>query len=88
MNAPCHAARHPLATGNPSKGIVRILLSRAASDALTATGENAFAIVGKASHPEIPGRWVIHLAPVEWETAMDASRVLLGTHRAVKIKTK
>jgi len=67
-------------------GVVRILLSQAASEALASTGENAFAIVGKASHPEIPGRWVIHLASAEWHNAMDASAVLLGTKRAVRIK--
>ncbi len=68
------------------KGVVRILLSKAASDALTAAGEGAFAIVGKATSPDDPSRWVIHLAPVEWETAVAACNVLLGTHRAIRRK--
>ena len=65
---------------------IRILLSEAASAALTASGERAFTILCKASYPEQPGRWVIHLAPVEWETAVAASNVLLGSHKAVRIK--
>jgi hypothetical protein len=70
-----------------SKPTIRILLSEAASLALTESGERAFTVLCKASHPDHPGRWVIHLAPVEWKTACDASSVLLGSHKAVKIKT-
>jgi hypothetical protein len=69
-----------------SKPTIRILLSEAASLALTESGERAFTVLCKASHPDHPGRWVIHLAPVEWKTACDASSVLLGTHTARKIK--
>jgi hypothetical protein len=65
----------------------RILLSEAASDHLTATGESAFLIVGKASHPDDPRRWVIHLLPLDMKAATAACNVALGTHRAVKIKT-
>ena len=65
---------------------IRILLSEAASAALTASGERAFTILCRASHPDHPSRWVIHLAPVEWETAVAASNVLLGTHRATRIR--
>ena len=68
-------------------GHVRILLSQTASDHLTATGEAAFLIVGKASLPSDPSRWVIHLVPVPMATAAAACNVALGTHRAVKIKT-
>lgn len=69
------------------KPTIRILLSEAASLALTESGERAFTVLCKASHPDHPGRWVIHLAPVEWKAACDASSVLLGSHKAVKIKT-
>ncbi len=65
-------------------GHVRILLSQAASEALTATGESAFLVIGKASHPDDPSRWVIHLVPVPMATASAACSVALGTHRAVK----
>jgi hypothetical protein len=68
------------------KPTIRILLSEAASLALTESGERAFTIIGRASHPEQPNRWVIHLAPVEWKAACDASSVLLGSHKAVRIK--
>ncbi|MCX6879863.1 MAG: hypothetical protein NTW21_39570 [Verrucomicrobia bacterium] len=71
----------------PPPGIVRIRLSEAASAALAATGERAFAIACKGSYPDSAGRWVIHAAPIEWQTAVDASRVLLGQARAVRIKT-
>jgi hypothetical protein len=76
-------------SGTPD-GVIRILLSRAASDALTATGERAFAIVHRCmrgvEEPETVGRWCITLAPVEWETAQDASAVLLGTKRAAPLR--
>ena len=67
-------------------GQSRILLSDAASRHLTESGEECFAIVSKARHPEKPGRWVIHLAPAPLATARQAEGVLLGTHRAVKLK--
>ena len=66
--------------------LVRILLSRTASDALTATGEQAFAVIGRASYPDDPTRWVIHIAPVSFETAHDACEVLLGTKRAAPLR--
>ena len=67
-------------------GQTRILLSESASRHLTATGEECFRIVTKATHPEQPGRWVIHLAPCQLATAKQAEGVLLGTHRTVRIK--
>ncbi len=66
---------------------LKILLSQAASDHLTATGEAAFMVIGRASHPDDPARWVIHLVPVDMKAATAACNVALGTHRAVKIKT-
>jgi hypothetical protein len=68
---------------------IRILLSKAASDALTASGEKAFAIVHRvmrSEEPETAGRWAIYLAPVAWPTATAATAVLCGKARAVKIK--
>lgn len=70
-------------TGLPGKP-VRLLLGRAASEALTSTGEKAFVLIGKASYPDEPGRWAIHIVPCEIETANAASRVALGTHKATK----
>jgi hypothetical protein len=68
---------------------IRILLSKAASDALTASGEKAFAIVHRvmrSEEPETAGRWAIYLAPVAWPTATAATAVLCGKARAVKVK--
>ena len=65
--------------------ITHILLSQAASDALSASGEKSFALVHRAGHPD-SGRWMVSLAPIEWQLAVDASPVLLGTHRAVRCK--
>ena len=65
-------------------GLIRLVLGRSASEALTAAGERAFAIVGRASYPEDPSRWVIHLAPVDFPAAQDACEVLLGTKRAIR----
>jgi hypothetical protein len=66
--------------------LVRILLSKAASDALTASGEQAFSVIGRASHPDDPTRWVIYIAPVSFTTASDACAVLLGTKRAAPLR--
>lgn len=66
---------------------IRLLLDQTASDYLSATGESAFVVIGKASLPDDPTRWVIHLLPVQMATATAACNVALGTHRAVKIKS-
>ncbi len=71
----------------PKPEHVRILLSEAASKHLTDTGESVFMVIAKATHPEDPTRWVIHLVPIPKAQADGASRVALGTHKAVKIKT-
>ena len=64
---------------------VRILLSETASKTLLEAGE-CFMIAGKTSHPEQPGRIVIHLVPVPKDLADKACGVVMGTHRAAKIK--
>jgi hypothetical protein len=68
------------------KTVSRIPLGPRASEALTATGESAFMVIGRASHPDDPARWVIHLLPLDMKAATAACNVALGTHRAVKIK--
>jgi hypothetical protein len=57
-----------------------LLLGQRASEALTAAGESAFLIIGKASFPSDPSRWVIHLVPVPMATASAACEVAKG-HR-------
>ena len=64
----------------------RVLLSESASKHLLEAGD-CWMIAGKSSHPEIPGRVVIHLLPLDMKTATAACNVALGTHRAVKIKS-
>ncbi len=74
-----------------SEGHVRILLSKAASDALTASGENCFSIVHRVmrgvEEPETAGRWAISLIPAEMKLVDDAVAVLEGRKRAVKVST-
>ena len=71
---------------NGSAGVVRILLGRTASDHLSAVGEQCFVVVGRASYPDDPTRWVIHLVPSTIKDADNAVRVARGlaTARAVK----
>ncbi len=64
------------------QGQTRILLSESASRHLTQAGEGAFVIASKAVHPDMPGRWVIHLVPVDFKTACAAAGVIAGTHTA------
>lgn len=68
---------------SPEK-LTRILLSEAASQHLAGTGRRFFAIVSMEDHR---GRFIIYLKPWPDQRAAEAQAVLLGTHRAVKIKT-
>lgn len=63
---------------------IRILLDPATSDTLTATGESAFLIVGKASWPDDPSRWVLHLVPCPMATASAACEIALGQRKPGK----
>jgi hypothetical protein len=65
---------------------IRILLSAAASTHLEASGETCFMIVSKDMSDEHSGRYVIHLAPCSLISARLAEGVVLGSHRAVKVK--
>lgn len=71
-------------------GLVRILLGKAASEALDATGADAFTIVARSkrgtTEPETAGRWEISLMPIEWPTARDACLVLMGEKHVAKPK--
>jgi hypothetical protein len=72
----------PLAHPN----VRRLLLSESASRYLSESGEQCFQILAKGSWPACPGRWVILIAPVPMAVAVAASNVILGTHKAVRIK--
>jgi len=66
---------------------VRIALGEAASEALRAAGD-AFLIIGRGTHDHAPGRMVIHCVPIDKKTADLACGVILGTHKASRIKAK
>lgn len=72
----------------PTPPTIRIVLNEDQSAALDRAGAGALSIIHRGSYPETPGRWVIDLAPINWAMAEGASKVLRGTHRAVKIQTK
>ena len=77
--------RHPL----DHPGVVKILLSRAASEALEAIGPHCLCIATKAdctAPPEAQGRMILHCLPITKEAADGAYRVVSGTHRATRIK--
>jgi hypothetical protein len=63
---------------------IRILLGQRASDHLTATGESAFLVIGKASHPDDPSRWILHLVPVPMATASAACEIAMGLRKPGK----
>ena len=66
-------------------GVVRILLSEAAGNALAAVGE-AFVVVGKGRYPDSNGRWVIYCQPAQLAVVNAACDVITGKARAVRIK--
>ena len=68
-------------------GVVRIALSERASLALSETGHECFAIIGRGSYPTDPARMVIYCQAVPTATATAACQILAGTHRAQRIKT-
>lgn len=65
-------------------GHLRLILGQRASEALTASGETAFLVVGKASWPDDPSRWVLHAVPLDMAAACAACEVALGTRKAGK----
>lgn len=73
----------PLSARLPPK-VVRITLDAAQSAALAAAGVGAFTIISRQSYPGDPSRWIVTVAPADWQRARSASSVLLETHRAVK----
>ena len=84
MNVPI-LPHHPL----DHPGSLKILLGRAASEALAAHGDQFFAIIGHpdcTSPPEAAGRMVLTCLPLSRDVLNDASRVALGRATAKPIK--
>lgn len=67
-------------------GALRILLGPSASKALTDTCNGAFIVIGKASHPDDPTRWALHLIPCPISAANDACDVAQGKAKATRKK--
>ena len=79
----------PATPGEP-KGLVKILLSRPAGDALAAVGpclcHSQFAPY--PSPPAAQGRQVLICLPVSWKMLNDIALLIEGKARVVKIKPK
>jgi len=77
---PPHPLDHP--------GSIKILLGREASEAIAANGDFHLAMISHpdaTSPPEALGRLVLTCLPLDKETLNAATRVALGTARAVNI---
>ncbi len=66
-------------------GIVRILLSEAAGNALASVGD-AFVVVGKGRYPDGDGRMVIYCQPAPLAVVNAACDVVTGLARVVRVK--
>jgi hypothetical protein len=66
----------------------RIVLGQTASAALTASGERAFVVVSRGTTDDRPGAWVCHIVPATIDQINGATRIIKGTHKAVKVKAK
>ncbi|MEI6654162.1 MAG: hypothetical protein WCP45_05285 [Verrucomicrobiota bacterium] len=72
---------HPL----DIKGVMKIRLSAAASDALRGVGEHHLAVISRAdctAPAEAQDRMILHVIELTKELATAVSRVALGTHVA------
>ncbi len=72
----------PLANPN----VIRILLSETQSQELSASGERAFVTISRCSYPGNPAQWQILVRPVDINVLNDATRVLRGESRSVRIR--
>jgi hypothetical protein len=67
---------------------LRIILGARASEALAASGEECFVVIAKASWPDDPTRWALHLIPASIKAANAACEVAQGIKRAVKLRSR
>jgi hypothetical protein len=68
------------------EGVKQIKLGPSASKALTESGQSVFALVSRQRWPDDPQRWAIYLLPVPLALARQAEGVVLGSHKATRIK--
>lgn len=71
---------------SPETGVVRILLSEAASKALLAAS-SCFVVAARQTHPNDPARVVLHLVPCSFQQGNDAVAVAQGRMTAKPIKS-
>lgn len=70
-------------------GSIKILLSKAASDAIAANGDYHIAFISHpdcTSPPESHGRMILACVPASRDRLNAACRVIRGTHRAAPIR--
>ena len=72
---------HHLRMNSPT---TRILLSERASQHLTATGAECFAVVAFDKSDQRSGQWIIHLMPCTYKQADAAVRVARGITKEIK----
>jgi hypothetical protein len=72
----------PLANPN----VIRILLSETQSAILAATGETCFVSASRCPYPGNPAQWQILISPCNLNTLNQATRVLRGESRSVRIR--
>jgi hypothetical protein len=76
----------PITDPTTRPDVTRILLSARASQHLSETGTACFALVARDTWPGDRNRWVILLKPCPLALARQAEGVVLGSHKATRIK--
>jgi hypothetical protein len=67
-------------------GVLKIILAEEQSRLLAASGERAFISVSRCSYPGNPAQWQILVSPCDLNTLNEATRVLRGESRSVRIR--
>lgn len=68
------------------EGVFKLVLTEEQSQLLTASGERCFISVSRCSYPGNPAQWQILIRPVDINVLNDATRVLRGESRSVRIR--
>jgi hypothetical protein len=68
------------------EGVIKIVLTDEQSQLLTATGEKCFVTISKCTYPGNHDQWQILVSPVDLNLLNQATRVLRGESRSVRIR--
>jgi hypothetical protein len=68
------------------EGVIKIILSEEQSQLLTATGEKCFVTISKCTYPGNHDQWQILVSPVDLNLLNQATRVLRGEAKSVRIR--